>query len=180
MAVRIRLRPQNDRETLPAEVRSFADCARYVLTTLMDLQAPAPAGVSARYHSLFASVPPDTSSTAGKVALLNAFKATLKDWAALLCKFCGDEEDQFEMLLTLEEYCGCKGVFAGGSQVGRVFVPIFSHVLLQLRDNDVIADDVFLQWEQAKLDDDDDDQVRPCPPCHVLALLSIPITDRDT
>lgn len=143
-------------------MRTFADCARYVLTTLMDLQAPPAPTVGSRFQPLFAGTQPDVSTKAGKVALLTAFKTTLKEWAATLRKFLLDEDDQFEMLLTLEEYCGEKGIFSGEGQVGRMYVPIFSNVLMQLYDDELIGEDVFLAWEKAKLDDDDDDQVRCC------------------
>jgi translation initiation factor eIF-2B subunit epsilon len=145
-----------------AEVRTFADCARYVLTTLMDLQAPPSATVALRFHRLFAAAKPDVNTKAGKLALLNSFKSTLAVWVATLRKFLHDEEDQFELLLTLEEYCGERGVFSGTAQVGGMYVPIFSNVLMQLYEDEIIVEDVFLGWEQAKLHDDEDDQVRPC------------------
>ena len=138
-------------------MRSFADCACYMLTALMDLQAPPAATVAPRFHSLFASTAPDVSSKAGKVELLTGFKATLKSWAATLRKFLQDEEDQFELLITLEDYCSARGLFA--AQRGSLYLPIFSNVLMQLYEQDIMAEDVFAKWERAKVEDDDDDQV---------------------
>jgi eIF4-gamma/eIF5/eIF2-epsilon len=130
-----------------------------MLTALMDLQAPPAATVAPRFHRLFAATAPDVSARDGKIELLTGFKGTLQGWAATLRKFLQDEDDQFELLITLEEYCLARGLFGG--QRGALYVPIFSNVLMQLYEADIMAEDVFAKWERAKLDDDDEDQARP-------------------
>lgn len=139
-----------------AEVRTFADCARYVLTTLMNLPMPAAADVPAQFVDLFAAELPDVASKTGQLALLRDCTAHLRSWAPLLQRFLKEEEDQIELLLTLEEYCGSKGPFAG--ERGRMYVPIFSHILMQLYELEIISEPVFLTWEREKEDDDDDDK----------------------
>ena len=145
-----------------AEVRTFADCARYVLTTLMDLHSTPPQGTSTQFHSLYATSKPDVSANAGKAALLNSVKQTLSTWRKTLKKFVQGHEDQFDLLLTLEEYCGCKGLFAGGAGSGELYVPIFGNILWELYDMDIITENVFLDWEKQKGLDDDEDQVLAC------------------
>jgi hypothetical protein len=143
-----------------AEVRTFADCARYVLTTLMDLQSTPPRGTAMPFHPLFATERPDVSQQSGQLALLNTLKRTLTAWTPTMKKFLHEDEDQFDLLLTLEEYCGCKAMFSGGAGSGDLYVPIFSNVLYLLYDLEIIAEDVFLDWERQKEEDDEEDQVR--------------------
>lgn len=143
-----------------AEVRTFADCARYVLTTLMDLQATPSPAVATAFHGLFASEQPNVSTTEGSVQLLTSFKHTLAVWAPTLQKFLHDDDDQFELLLTLEEYCARRGLFEQVPGVGAIFVPIFSNVLYELYEMDIIREEVFLEWEAQKLQDDEGEQVR--------------------
>lgn len=76
-----------------AEDRSFADCARYILTTLLQLCLPAPAWASPEYVSLFPAEVPD-SSTKGKLQLLERFAKQLKKWQPLLKRFLNSEDDQ--------------------------------------------------------------------------------------
>jgi hypothetical protein len=148
-----------------AEVRTFADCARYVLTALMDLHSTPPHGTSEQFASLYTTSKPDVSTNAGKVALLNSTRKTLLSWRTTLKKFVQGHEDQFDLLLTLEEYCGCKGLFAGGAGSGDLYVPMFGNILWELYDMDIISENVFLEWEKQKALDDAEDQV--CiPPMH--------------
>jgi translation initiation factor eIF-2B subunit epsilon len=77
-----------------AEDRSFADCARYILTTLLALCLPAPTWVSPEYLSLFATDVPDTNAKDGKVQLLTRFKKQMNKWQALLRRFLTSEDDQ--------------------------------------------------------------------------------------
>ena len=143
------------------EVRTFADCARYVLTTLMDLQAPPQPGVLPRYRRLFAAEPPDVESAAGKQALWAAFRKALATWAPTLRKFLHGDDDQFELLLTLEEYTSGKGLFSGAAPPGgRMYMPIFSNVLFELWNQDILAEQVAREWREAKEEDEAEDQVR--------------------
>lgn len=77
-----------------AEDRTFADCARYILTTLLALCLPAPTWVSPEYVSLFAADAPDTGAKDGKLALLSRFKKQMTKWHALLHRFLTSEDDQ--------------------------------------------------------------------------------------
>lgn len=77
-----------------AEDRTFADCARYILTTLLALCLPAPTWVSPEYLSLFATDVPDTNAKDGKVQLLTRFKKQMNKWQALLRRFLTSEDDQ--------------------------------------------------------------------------------------
>lgn len=45
-----------------AEHRDFADCARYILTTMLTLCLPAAPRAKAEYRSLFADTAPDTAT----------------------------------------------------------------------------------------------------------------------
>lgn len=156
-----------------AEVRTFADCARYVLTTLMDLQATPTPAVATAFHGLFASEQPNFGTTEGSVQLLTSFKRTLAVWAPTLQKFLHDDDDQFELLLTLEEYCARRGLFEQVPGAGAIFVPIFSNVLYELYEMDIIREEVFLEWEAQKLQDDEGEQVRTSAlsPARIIARL---------
>lgn len=90
-----------------AEDRTFADCARYILTTLLALCLPAPAWVSPEYVSLFiAPDAPDTGAKEGKLALLGRFKKQMTKWHALLHRFLTSEDDQV-CVLGLWTLCVC-------------------------------------------------------------------------
>jgi translation initiation factor eIF-2B subunit epsilon len=80
-----------------AEDRTFADCARYILTTLLALCLPAPAWVSPEYVTLFASDVPDTTAKDGKLQLLGKFKKQMTKWQALLKRFLNSEDDQVQI-----------------------------------------------------------------------------------
>lgn len=82
---------------------------------------------------------PDTSTSEGKLALLRSFKQALSDWRDLLQRFLRSEDDQVELLLTLEEYCNCEGVFEADGGGGAHYVPLFAHILRQLYDTDVVS-----------------------------------------
>lgn len=92
-----------------AEDRSFADCARYILTTLLALCLPAPAWVSPEYVSLFASDVPDTTAKDGKLLLLSKFKKQMTKWQALLKRFLNSEDDQ---VWSMTHCCHAHGVVA--------------------------------------------------------------------
>lgn len=77
-----------------AEDRSFADCARYILTTLLQLCLPAPSWVSPEYVSLFSADAPDSNLKEGKLQLLARFKKQLNKWQPLLRRFLTSDDDQ--------------------------------------------------------------------------------------
>ena len=49
-----------------------------------------------------------------------------QEWGALLRRFLRSEDDQVELLLTLEEYCAAEGAFEGPGEGGAPFAAIFS------------------------------------------------------
>lgn len=117
------------------------------------------AAVASTYHHLFATEQPDVSKDEGKVSLFGKFKQTLDVWASTLQKFLHDDNDQFELLITLEEYCARRGLFDQIPGAGWLYVPIFANVLHQLYEVDIIKEEVFAEWEAQKLQDEDGDQV---------------------
>ena len=52
-----------------AEHRDFADCARYILTTLLTLCLPAPPRAKAEYRSLFPETAPNTATQVSALLL---------------------------------------------------------------------------------------------------------------
>ncbi|GFR46848.1 hypothetical protein Agub_g8488 [Astrephomene gubernaculifera] len=133
-----------------AEDRTFADCARYMLTALLALGLPPPPRTPQDYLPLFKAVAPDTRTSEGKLALLRGFKQALQDWRDLLQRFLRSEDDQVELLLTLEEYCNCEGVFEADGGGGAHYAPLFAHILRQLYDTDVVSEEALLAWADEK------------------------------
>ena len=107
-----------------AEDKTFADCARFILTTCLGLCLPAPNGVIAEYQGLY---PKDRPASLRE--LLKRTHAKLGAWASLLQKFLKNEDDQIEVLLTLEEFCGAEGDFEDTGEFGTEFVAIFPQLL---------------------------------------------------
>eukprot|EP00879_Flechtneria_rotunda_P013226 GHRR01013811.1.p1 GENE.GHRR01013811.1~~GHRR01013811.1.p1 ORF type:complete len:545 (+),score=210.68 GHRR01013811.1:1011-2645(+) len=148
-----------------AEDRTFADCARYIFTSMMQLCLPAPAWVSSEYRPLFSVDAPDSSTKEGKLTLLARFKQQLTEWGTLLRRFLKSEDDQVELLLTLEEYCSNEGVFevdepadedsetnipAAATVGGAAFAPVFANLLQLLYDNEVIEEAAITSWAAEK------------------------------
>mmetsp|Transcript_1893 Transcript_1893/g.5530 ORF Transcript_1893/g.5530 Transcript_1893/m.5530 type:complete len:764 (+) Transcript_1893:77-2368(+) len=140
-----------------AEDRTFAEVARYVFTTILGLCLPPAARVRAEYRSLFPTSAPDVSSKGGREALLKAFLAQLEEWRDMLQKFLKGDDDQVEMILTFEEFCGEDGEFAGDN--GKSFASIFAQVLKQLYDHDVLVEDALLAWADEKAEASAEDKV---------------------
>lgn len=84
-----------------AEDRTFADCARYILTTLLQLCLPAPAWVGHEYASLFPADVPDSGAKEGKLQLLTRFKKQLNKWQPLLRRFLTSEDDQVRTVVDI-------------------------------------------------------------------------------
>ena len=126
-----------------AENRTFADIARYVLMTILGLSLPAPKDVTKENSRLYpASAPENTPS------LLKSIRERLKQWAPLLSRFLKSEDDQVEMLLTLEDYCAEDEVFKG--MHGASLVPSFAKILHLLYDMDVLSEVSVLAWAEEK------------------------------
>ena len=54
--------------------------------------------------------------------------ARAQEWGPLLRRFLRSEDDQVELLLTLEEYCAAEGAFEGPGEGGAPFAAIFAQV----------------------------------------------------
>jgi len=126
-----------------AENRTFADLARYVLTALLGLSLPAPPETAKEYRALYPAEAPEGS---GK--LLGSAKPRLAKWAPMLRRFLKNDDDQVEVLLTLEDFCAEEDVFAASG--GGRYTPIFAQVLHALYDNDVLSEDAVLAWAEEK------------------------------
>lgn len=108
-----------------AENRSFADLARYILTTLLALSLPAPPDCLKENRCLYPEKPP-----AGASAVLQGLKPRIAKWAPLLRRFLKTGDDQVEMLLTFEDFCAEDAVFR--STGSKAYAPVFSHTLHML------------------------------------------------
>jgi translation initiation factor eIF-2B subunit epsilon len=132
-----------------AEDKTFADCARFIMTTALGLCLPAPPFVIDEYKSLYSSEEP-TSTKEGKLELLKKALGTMQRWASLLQKFLKNEDDQVEVLLTLEEFCNEEGDFETSGEKGKFFAEIFPQLLKIMYELDVIAEQAFLAWAEEK------------------------------
>lgn len=117
-----------------AEDKTFADCARYMLTTMLGLCLPAPLSIRSEYRSLYApasAMPEPGNNKDVLLGLLKAAQAQIVRWRALLHKFLRSEDDQVELLLTLEEFCSAEGDYEHSGEHGSVFAHIFPQVCLR-------------------------------------------------
>ena len=133
-----------------AEDKTFADCARFILTTCLGLCLPPPKNVIDEYKSLYASDEPDASTNQGKLDLLKRAMSTLKRWASLLQKFLKNEDDQVEVLLTLEEFCSGEGDFEESGEKGTTFVHIFPQMLKVMYELDILTEEALFVWAEEK------------------------------
>lgn len=90
--------------------------------------------------------------------LLTRASAQLKRWRDLLRKFLRNEEDQVELLLTLEEFCAEEGDFESTGERGAAFASIFPQILQLLYDLDVAGEESILQWAEEKEHADEDEK----------------------
>jgi translation initiation factor eIF-2B subunit epsilon len=74
----------------------------------------------------------------------------------LLARFLKSEDDQVEMLLTLEEYCSEDEVFRGMG--GALLVPAFAKILHMLYDMDVLSEVSVLAWAREKEHAEEEDK----------------------
>jgi len=140
-----------------AENKTFADCANHILTTIMGMCLPAPSAISSEYSGLYAKEEPDLSTNQGNLSLLRALKGHLSEWAALLQKYLRAEDDQVDLLLTLEEFCGAEGYFS--NERGASFAPLFCKVLEILYDLDILSEEACLTWAGEKEHADEEDKL---------------------
>ena len=139
-----------------AEDRTFADCARFIFTTIMGLCLPAPASVPAEFSELFPDAAPAPK------ALVGAAQAQIGAWSMLLEQFLRQEDDQVELLLTFEEYCLSDGVFHvdQGERFGHgpAFVPVFAQMLNALYQSDILSEEAILTWADEKEHADEEEK----------------------
>jgi translation initiation factor eIF-2B subunit epsilon len=139
-----------------AEVRTFADCAKYLVSTMLSLGfSPAPPRTRGEYRALYPADPPATPA-----ALLRRFAARLTEWKPVLRRFLRDEEDQVELLLTLEEYCAGGGAFRGALAAGAASAAAaaFAQLLQLLYKEDVLSEEAVLAWADEKEGADEKDR----------------------
>lgn len=102
---------------------------RYMLTTMLGLCLPAPTSCRSEYRELYTHSAPEAGSREGLVELLQRASAQVRRWKALLQKFLRSEDDQVEVLLTLEEFCSAEGDYEATGEHG----PVFAHIFAQVR-----------------------------------------------
>lgn len=86
----------------------------------------------------------------GKLALLKRVAQQLKTWASLLQKFLRSDDDQIEVLLTLEEFCAGEGDFENSGEKGESFTPIFPQLLKLMYELDILSENAILSWAEEK------------------------------
>lgn len=142
-----------------AEDKTFADCARYMFTTMLGLCLPAPPTVQKMYRSLYISSDVDAASKEGRIELLRRAIERLTTWQDLLHKFLKSDDDQVELLLTLEEFCGEEGDYEGTGERGAAFSDIFPQLLHKLYDLDIISEEAVLKWAAEKEHAEEDEKI---------------------
>lgn len=178
-----------------AEDKTFADCARFIFTTMLGLCLPLnPAKTAAlplEYLRLYPQIgsssngayngdansesissinasllagmtDPAAVTREAKAELLKRASTQITRWQDLLQKFLKSEDDQVELLLTFEEYCGGEGDFEHGSKEqgeGEVYTLIFPQVLKVLYDTEVVYEEAVLQWADEKKLADEEEKV---------------------
>ena len=140
-----------------AEDRTFADCARFIFTTIVGLCFPAPKTVSKEYKDLYASESLDVSDKTLRATFLKHLRSLLQEWGNLLQRFLKNEDDQVELLLTFEEYCSDDGIFH--AENGSMCANAFCQVLQLLYDADIISEEAILAWAEEKGNAEESDKV---------------------
>jgi translation initiation factor eIF-2B subunit epsilon len=84
-------------------------------------------------------------------------KKHVKRYAPLLAKFLKSEDDQVEVLLTLEEFCAEEGAFKDCQ--GKHVANAFAKILHLLYDADVLSESAVLAWADEKDDAEEKDLV---------------------
>jgi len=135
-----------------AENRTFVDCANYIFTTILGLACPPPGCARAVYHGLFPTEMPETETKQGRMKLLAKAMSLMKEWGSLLKKFVTSEDDEVDILLTLEEFCRGEGSFQGTGEHGEVFSGAFEGLLQVLYHDtvDILTEEGILKWASEK------------------------------
>jgi translation initiation factor eIF-2B subunit epsilon len=136
-----------------AENRSFADLARYILTTLLGLSLPPPPDVAPENVCLYPAAAP-----AAQAALIAGLRPRLRAWAPLLRRFLKTADDQIEMLLTFEEFAAEEAVFRGGGGAAFAAGGAFAATLHLLYDADVLSEEAAQAWAAEKAGADESDR----------------------
>lgn len=134
-----------------AEDRTFADLARYLITSLLGLALPAPPDASPENLGLYVKEVPETDKE-----ILTMLKKRLDTWGALLCRFLKNHDDQVEVMLTLEEMCDEEGVFAKSK--GARYIPVFQHMLKLMYDKDILSEEAIIMWAKEKEGAEEEDK----------------------
>ena len=139
-----------------AEARTFADVGRALAVAVIGLAGSPPPRTRPEYRALYALA--DGGGGGGNAAsalkdLARRSRAAIATWASLLSKFARDEDDQVELLLTLEEWC------AGDGGCGAAFAPLFADLLKTLYDCDVVDEGALLAWADEKTGASDAERV---------------------
>lgn len=132
-----------------AEDRTFADCARYIFTTLLSLCLPAHPNIKFENLELFPDAKVNPHSKPGQLELLRRVNAQLKAWKHLLQRFLKSSDDQVELLLTFEEYCAEDGDFSPDEH-GSDFAGLFPQIVKLCYDHDLVGEDAILDWAREK------------------------------
>ena len=90
-----------------AENRCFADIARYMFVSILDLSLGPPRDCLPENRKLYLNM--DTTSSPN--VFLKPLAQQLNKWRTLLMKYLRNQDDQIELLQTFEEYCLGDGVF---------------------------------------------------------------------
>jgi len=99
--------------------QTFLDCANSILSSLLNLIG-------------------ETKQT----SVANAINPLLSKWGPLLSRFVDNDEDQTELIYTLEEYCSKDG------EGYKIFHNLFQFVLHSLYENEVVSEDAVLEWAE--------------------------------
>ncbi|CAM6096857.1 unnamed protein product [Calypogeia fissa] len=113
-----------------ADNRSFSDCSGAMFRALLNL----------------AFEKPHTDPR----ELLQNVKQVVLEWGSLLRKFIKHQDDEMEVLLKFEEICLSEN---------REFAPIFSLVVQDLYDKDIITEDAIVAWASEKEGGDEVDKL---------------------
>ncbi|KAJ3672141.1 hypothetical protein LUZ60_006862 [Juncus effusus] len=90
------------------------------------------------------------SSQSSAAILLKSTVEAIERWKGLLCHFIRTVDEEIEVILKFEEMC---------METTKEFSPIFSSVLHQLYDKDVVSEEAILSWASEKDGADDSDKI---------------------
>ncbi|GMH34271.1 hypothetical protein BSKO_02105 [Bryopsis sp. KO-2023] len=133
-----------------AEVKSFSDCAGYILTTLFLLCMPPLARISKEFKHLFPHQSRDLNTPAGRKDFLETFEALIEQWGPLMCQFLMNHDDQVDLLLTFEEFYKGEGAFDVPNHWGSLLGPMVPRICQILYENDIVPESAFIAWADEK------------------------------